>query len=186
MGNAYKSTSQNPVHSFTSGGEYEVSLVVTDSDGAESDPYTLSVTIIEATEAGAWITDLIHPSEVLESEKVSIEVSVDYDLPGELRLLVEVSDETDTLDSVSETVFGQGSGKYTLEFTAPSTPGIYDYTVTVTHIADISDDGVDEFTINVQSKKKPIIEIPGFPPIAIILGLITIALLLRARPQLYL
>ncbi len=194
MGSAYKSTSQNPVHSFTTGGEYEVSLVVTDSDGAVSDPYTLVVEIGDETMTGAWITDLTYPADVLRGDEVSIEVSVDYDLPGALRLIVEVSDETDTLDSVSEEVSWQGSGKFTLGFTAPSTPGSYDYVVTVTYIADdiadISEDGVEEFTIRViPGDEKPgifeLIGIPGFPPIAIYLGLITIALLLRTKPRIY-
>jgi len=159
MGSTFTSSSQNPAYAFPAGGEYVVSLVVTDSDGAESDPYILMIEIGGEAEIGAWITDLTYPAQILRRDEVSIEVSVEYNLPGALRLIVEVSDETEMLDSVTEEVSWQGSGGFTLGFTASSTPGDYDYVVTVSYVADdiekVSEGGVEAFTIKVLPGDEP-------------------------------
>ena len=58
FGDGNTSSEQNPVHTYTSDGLYEVSLVITTDIGTESDPYTSEIQI-----ATLDISDISNPSE---------------------------------------------------------------------------------------------------------------------------
>ncbi len=185
-------------------GEYSYTVTVTYiaddiADRSDDGVQEFTITVLPSDEPNepryyAGITDLSYPSEVETGEAISVTVSVDYEFPGEVTLFVEVNDETDTLDSTSELVSWDGSGKYALSFDAPSEAGEYSYTVIVSYVAgdieDMSDDGVEEFTVNVVSSGgsgvSDIIEqtgIPGFPAPALLLGIAAIALMLNTKPR---
>lgn len=52
FGDGGSSTAENPSHSYTTAGTYTVSLVVTDDDGAASEPASATVTVGETTSSG--------------------------------------------------------------------------------------------------------------------------------------
>lgn len=146
----------------------------------------------------AVISDLSYPPDVDTGKKISVTVTVDYKLPaGTVTLFVEAFDEQDnTLDALAEEEKGEGSGKYTLSFDAPSEQGVYGYYVITYYVlgddVDFNDDGKEEFTINVLTPSgsgvTDIIEqtgIPGFQPLALMIGLVTIALMLNTKPRKY-
>ena len=52
LGEGNSATSQSPSHTYSSAGDYTVTLIVTDNDGAASAPTTQTLTVSEPTGAG--------------------------------------------------------------------------------------------------------------------------------------
>jgi len=150
----------------------------------------------QSEEYYAVIGDLSYPPDVEVDKKISVTVTVDYKLPaGTVTLFVEAFDEVDTtLDATSKVVTGEGSGDYTLSFNAPSEVDVHRYKVITYFMVDdevtFVEDGRLDFTVDVLpssgSGVSEVVEklgVPGFPPLALWLGLAAVALALNTRPR---
>jgi len=150
----------------------------------------------QAEEYYSAISDLSYPTEIEAGKKVTLTVTVDYKLPaGTVTLFVEAFDEVETtLDALADDMNGEGSGEYTLSFNAPSVVDEHRYKVITYFTLDdevtVIEDGRLDFTIEVLpssgSGASDVVEqlgIPGFSPLALILGLVAIALALNTKPR---
>ncbi|MCK5670846.1 hypothetical protein KAI10_05650 [Candidatus Bathyarchaeota archaeon] len=114
---------------------------------------------------------------------------------GTVTLFVETFDEVDnTLDALAEDLNGEGSEEYTLSFNAPSEVGEYLYKVITYFTLDdevtFVEAGRLDFTIDVLpssgSGAADVVEkvgVPGFPSLALMLGLVAVAFVLNTKPR---
>ena len=156
----------------------------------------LQVAYAQTEEYYAVISDQSYPTEIEAGKKISVTVTVDYKLPaGTVTLFVETFDEVDnTLDALAEDLNGEGSEEYTLSFNAPSEVGEYLYKVITYFTLDdevtFVEAGRLDFTIDVLpssgSGVADVVEklgVPGFPSLALMLGLVAVAFVLNTKPR---
>ena len=156
----------------------------------------LPAVFAQSEEYFAVISDQSYPTEIEAGKKISVTVTVDYNLPaGTVTLFVEAFDEVDnTLDALAEELNGEGSEEYTLSFSAPSEVDKYVYKVITYFTLDdevtFVEAGRLDFAIDVLpssvSGAADVVEklgIPGFPSLALLFGLTTVVLMLNSRPR---
>ena len=114
-------------------GVYEISLIVIDDDGVASEPYILSVEIETPPRADVWIIGLVSSDNVIPGGLISVNVTVGYifDLETVVEAGLKYSDAGLYLIEFRDTVSGEGSKTYTLEFEAPMSPGVYSLTADI-------------------------------------------------------
>jgi len=162
------SSSQNPVHTYTSSGTYTVGITVTDADNYSSTHTTKAVitsSTVDDDNTGGMISNLQikGPSQADMNKEISIELSAIHSAQGLLSYSINWGD-----DSVPSTKMGFSDTPITMTHTYAA-EGNYEITVTA--------GGYEDASVMKQTKTHSITINPvgGFPWIYIIILVIVIA-----------
>ena len=156
----------------------------------------LSAGFAQTEEYYAVISDQSYPLTIEAGKKISVSVTVDYNLPaGTVTLFVEAFDEDEsTLDALAEDLNGEGSEEFSVSFNAPSEVDEYVYKVITYFTLDdevtFVEAGRIDFAVDVLpssgSGVSDVVEqlgVPGFPSFALWLGLVVVVFVLNTKPR---
>ncbi|MBI1744134.1 PKD domain-containing protein [Candidatus Acetothermia bacterium] len=82
FGDGATSTEENPSHNYAKASQYKVTLIVTDDEGAESEPFTRT---IEAGGTAPEASFTFAPTDPFEKEQVTFDANASKDIDGEIK-----------------------------------------------------------------------------------------------------
>ena len=165
------------------------------------------ISIRELGRREIWVDEVIFDEEVAPGETVNVDVNVGWIFDATTDIIQRIYNNAEGVYEVevSDTVGSEASKTYSLELTAPMTPGDYDYAVEVPYLLNgewfLADGASSSFIVTVVSENETggevggdpgegdiediirNVGIPGFPPLALYLGLSAIALILNTKPR---